>query len=137
MRKIFTSLKAVVAAALVASMTLAASCSYDDTPVKNELEQIKDKLEALTNRVAALETKLQSEVDAVKALINEQVVITGVEKDADGNQTITLSNGETITVLAPVGCTCEPAAVEEMAVEESAISHINILERLPRFHFRR
>ena len=110
MRKIFTSLKSVVAATLVAAMTLAASCSYDDTPVKNELEQIKDKLEALTNRVAALETKLQSEVDAVKALINEQVVITGVEKDADGNQTITLSNGETITVLAPVGCTCEPAA---------------------------
>ena len=110
MRKIFTSLKSVVAATLVAAMTLAASCSYDDTPVKNELEQIKDKLEALTNRVAALETKLQSEVDAVKALINEQVVITGVEKDADGNQTITLSNGDTITVLAPVGCTCEPAA---------------------------
>ena len=110
MRKIFTSLKSVVAATLVAAMTLAASCSYDDTPVKKELEQIKDKLEALTNRVAALETKLQSEVDAVKALINEQVVITGVEKDADGNQTITLSNGETITVLAPVGCDCEPAA---------------------------
>ena len=110
MRKIFTSLKSVVAATLVAAMTLAVSCSYDDTPVKKELEQIKDKLEALTERVAKLENKLQSEVDAVKALINEQVVITGVEKDADGNQTITLSNGETITVLAPVGCTCEPAA---------------------------
>ena len=110
MRKIFTSLKSVVAATLVAAMAFSVSCSYDDTDMVHQLKQIKDKLEALTNRVAALETKLQSEVDAVKALINAQVVITGVEKDADGNQTITLSNGETITVLAPVGCTCEPAA---------------------------
>ena len=109
MRKFFTTLKSVVAATLIAAMALSSCSPYDDSGLVNEMEQIKDKLEALTNRVAALETKLQSEVDAVKALINEQVVITGVEKDADGNQTITLSNGETITVLAPVGCTCEPS----------------------------
>ena len=109
MRKIYSTLKSVVAATLVAAMAFSVSCSYDDTDMVHQLKQIKDKLEALTERVANLETKLQSEVDAVKALINAQVVITGVEKDADGNQTITLSNGETITVLAPVGCDCEPA----------------------------
>ena len=110
MRKIFTTLKSVVAATVIAAMALAVSCSYDDTALKNDVEQIKQDLTALTERVASLETKLQSEIDAVKALIAGQVVVTGVEKDADGNQTITLSNGETITVLAPVGCTCEPAA---------------------------
>ena len=109
MRKIYSTLKSVVAATLVAAMAFSVSCSYDDTDMRNQMEQIKDKLEALTERVANLENKLQQEVDAVKALINAQVVITGVEKDADGNQTITLSNGETITVLAPVGCDCEPA----------------------------
>ncbi len=108
MRKIFTTLKSVVAAALVAAMTLSVSCSYNDTDIKNEMEQIKVDLAALTERVAALESKLQGEVDALKALINEQVVVVDVVKDADGNQTIQLSDGSTITVLAPVECTCEP-----------------------------
>ena len=108
MRKIFTTLKSVVATALVAAMTLSVSCSYDDTGLKNEMEQIKVDLAALTERVAALESKLQGEVDALKALINEQVVVVDVVKDANGNQTIQLSDGSTITVLAPVECTCEP-----------------------------
>ena len=108
MRKIFTTLKSVVAAALVAAMTLSVSCSYDDTGIKNEMEEIRVDLAALTERVAALEQKLQGEVDALKALINEQVVVVDVVKDANGDQTIHLSDGSTITVLAPVECTCEP-----------------------------
>ena len=94
---------------MVAAMAFAASCSYDDTALKNDVEQIKVDLEALTQRVANLETKLQNEIDAVKALIDGQVVIVEVTTDTDGNQTIKLSNGEEITVLAPVGCDCEPA----------------------------
>ena len=109
MRKIYSTLKSVVAATLVAAMAFAASCSYDDTAIKNDVEQIKDSLEALTQRVANLESKLQTEIDAVKALIDGQVVIVDVTVDEDGNQTIKLSNGKEITVLAPVGCDCEPA----------------------------
>ena len=108
MRKIFTTLKSVVATALVAAMTLSVSCSYDDTGLKNEMEQIKVDLAALTERVAALEQKLQDEVANLQDLIDGQVVVVDVNTDADGNQTIQLSNGETITVLAPVECTCEP-----------------------------
>ena len=108
MRKIFTTLKSVVAAALVAAMTLSVSCSYDDTGIKNEMEEIRVDLAELTDRVAKLESKLQGEVDALKALINEQVVVVDVVKDANGDQTIHLSDGSTITVLAPVECTCEP-----------------------------
>ena len=104
MRKIFTSLKTIVAATLVAAMSLSVSCSYDDTGIKNEIENVKAELAALAERVAALENKLNSEVDALKALINEQVVVVDVVTDANGNQTIKLSDGKEITVLAPVGC---------------------------------
>ena len=109
MRKIFTTLKSVVAAVVIASMALATSCSYDDSAIKQDIDQVKKDLAALTERVAALETKLQSEVENLQDLINGKVVVVDVTTDTDGNQTIELSNGKTITVLAPTECTCEPS----------------------------
>ena len=109
MRKFLTTLKSVVATAIIASMTLAASCSYDDSAVKQDINKIQQDLAALTERVAALEQKLQSEVDNLKALIDGQVVVVNVTTDEDGNQTIELSDGSEITVLAPTECTCEPS----------------------------
>ncbi len=118
MRKIYSTLKSVVAATLVAAMTFAASCSYNDTDVRNQIEEIKVDLAALTERVAALEQKLQDEVVALKALIDGQVVVVDVTTDEDGNQTIQLSNGDTITVLAPVECTpCECDPLEYRVVD--------------------
>ena len=106
MKKFYANFKSVVAAVVLASMTLAASCSYDDTGVKNELEQIKVDLAALTERVAALEKRLAEEVDALTDLIEGKVVVTEITKDAEGNTIINLSNGEKVTVLA--GCDCVP-----------------------------
>ena len=109
MRKIFTTLKSVVAATVISAMALATSCSYDDTAVKNEIQEIKVDLKALADRVSALEQKLQDEVQNLQDLIDGLVVVVDVVTDADGNQTIQLSDGREITVLAPVDCTCEPA----------------------------
>ena len=106
MKKFYASFKSVVAAVVLASMTLAASCSYDDTDVKNQLEQIKVDLAALTERVAALEKRLAEEVDALTDLIEGKVVVTEITKDAEGNTIINLSNGEKVTVLA--SCDCDP-----------------------------
>lgn len=106
MKKFYASFKSVVAAVVLASMTLAASCSYDDTGVKNELQQIQADLAALTERVAALEKRLAEEVDALTDLIEGKVVVTEITKDAEGNTIINLSNGEKVTVLA--GCDCVP-----------------------------
>ncbi len=108
MRKIFTTLKSVVAAVVIASMALATSCSYDDSAINNRVDQVEKDLAALTERVTALETKLQSEVENLQALIDGKVVVVDVVTDADGNQTIKLSNGKDITVLAPTECTCDP-----------------------------
>ena len=83
MRKIFASLKSVVAATLVAAMAFSVSCSYDDTDIKHDIQKVKNDLAALTERVAALETKLQSEVDSVKDLIDGKVVIVNVTTDED------------------------------------------------------
>ena len=108
MRKIFSTLKSVVAVALVAAMTLSVSCSYDDTGIKNEIKDVKAELAALQERVTALENKLNSEVDALKALIDGQVVVVDIIDNADGSQTIKLSDGEEITVLPACDHECTP-----------------------------
>ena len=108
MRKIFTSLKTIVAATLVAAMTLSVSCSYDDTGLKKEIENVKAELAALQERVTALENKLNSEVESLKALIDGQVVVVDIIKNADGSKTIKLSDGEEITVLPACDHECTP-----------------------------
>ena len=100
MRKIFTSLKSVVSAVIIAAMALSVSCSYDDTAINDRVDQVENDLKALTERVDALEKKLGAEVDALKALIDQKVVIVDVTEDTDGNTVIKLSDGKTLTVLA-------------------------------------
>ena len=70
MKKFYANFKSVVAAVVLASMTLAASCSYDDSAIKEEMNEIRQDLTALTERVAALEKRLGEEVEALTALIN-------------------------------------------------------------------
>ena len=131
MRKIYSTLKSVVAATLVAAMTFAASCSYDDTGVINQIEEIKVDLEALAQRVTALENKLQTEVENLQALIDGQVVIVDVTTNEDGDQTIKLSDGSTITVLAPVECTCEPSTPCQCDPLEYRVNDDGVLEVSP------
>ncbi len=97
MRKIFTTLKSVVAATVISAMALATSCSYDDTDIKNEVEQIKTDLATLTERVAALEDKLDEQVASLTELINGKVVVTDVVTEGD-TTTVTLSDGSSFTI---------------------------------------
>ena len=99
MRKIFTTLKSVVSALVIAAMALSVSCSYDDTAIVDRVQKVEKDLAALTERVANLESKLQTEVDALKALIDGKVVIVDVVVGEDGKTTIKLSDGKTITVV--------------------------------------
>lgn len=99
MRKIFTSLKSVVSAVVIAAMAFSVSCSYDDTAINQRVDKVEKDLAALTERVGALESKLQTEVDALEALINGKVVIVDVIAGEDGTTVIKLSDGKTITVV--------------------------------------
>ena len=122
MRKIFTSLKSVVAATLVAAMAFSVSCSYDDTAINDRVDQVENDLKALTERVDALEKKLGAEVESLKALIDGKVVVVDIITDEAGNQTIKLSDGSEITVLAPAECDCDNLLyrVENGVLEVSA-----------------
>ena len=97
MRKFYSTLKSVVAAALVGAMALSVSCSYNDTDLRNEMEQIKTDLASLTERVAALEDKLDEQVAGLTELINGKVVVTGVETEGDVT-TVTLSDGSSFVI---------------------------------------
>lgn len=97
MRKLFTTLKSVVAATVIAAMTLAASCSYDDSAISQRVDKVEKDLAALTERVTALENRLTAEVDALKALIDDVAVVTDV-KTENGVTTITLSDGTSFTI---------------------------------------
>lgn len=107
MRKIFATLKSVVAAALVVSMTLAVSCSYDDTAVKKDIKNLKGDLAKLTERVVALENAAKAQAPTLEELLDGKAVIVEVTTNENGDQIIKLSNGKEITVLAPASCECD------------------------------
>lgn len=104
MRKLFTTLKSIVVAALAVSMVGVTSCSYDDTDLKGrvndlekEMDDVKGDLATLEQRVADLEKKVSDEVAALKGLIKDQVVVSNVVEE-NGAVTVTLSDGTEFTV---------------------------------------
>ena len=101
MRKIFTTLKSVIAIAVIASMTLAASCSYDDSAINKRVDKVEKDLTALVERVEKLEESLQQQAPTLEELLGNKAVIVEVTTNEAGDTTIKLSNGKEITILAP------------------------------------
>lgn len=101
MRKIFTTLKSVIAIAVIASMTLAASCSYDDSAINKRVDKVEKDLTALVERVEKLEESLQQQAPTLEELLGNKAVIVEVTTNEAGDTVIKLSNGKEITVLAP------------------------------------
>lgn len=87
------SIKAAVAtmttAAILASS--AVSCSYDDSELWGEINQIKQE-------VADLRTQVENELSALNELVNGLVTITDVKQQSDGSTLVTLSDGRKITI---------------------------------------
>lgn len=72
--------------------TLAVSC-YDDGA-------IWDQLEMLTDKVFALEERLNNEISALEAMLKGKIFVTNVSTDAaSGITTVTLSNGTQLQLL--------------------------------------
>ena len=96
MRKIFANLKSVVALAVVAAMTLSVSCMYDDTALTKRVDKVEKDLAALTEKVNGL----NGQEVTLDSLLAGKLVITGVTTNAAGDTVVSLSNGESFTVLA-------------------------------------
>ena len=92
MKNFYAIFKSVFSTLVVASM-LFVSCHepYDDTAIRQEIAD-------LYNKVSALESKLDSEVAALKALIDSKAVVASATKSNDGSWEILLTSGEKITV---------------------------------------
>ena len=98
MKRFLLNVKAMFAAiTLVATVaTLSVSCQYDDTG-------IWDKIGELEQDIAALQERLDTELAAIKALIDGQVTVKDVQQQSDGSKVITLSDGSRITVYPKGG----------------------------------
>jgi len=106
MRKMFNTLKSLVATAVMVSMlgtaSLATSCvdEYDDTELRTEISGIKEDLSKLEQRVSNLESKLNSEVATLKSMIDGLNVVVDAKKVGD-DWKITLADGTEFTVYGP------------------------------------
>lgn len=72
------------------------SCEYDDTDLKNRLDDLDDKVDQLEARVDALNT----DVSTLEQLISGKRFISNVAANEDGSYTLTLvtSSGESSTI---------------------------------------
>lgn len=108
MKRLFSNLKAIVAAvAMTAVMGAAVSCSseYDDTNIINRVDILEKDLAALKERVAALEESLNAQVKALADLKAENAFVTDVTVE-NGNTVVTLSDGTSFTVYADCDHVC-------------------------------
>ena len=94
MKNIFKSMKSIISCAVVAAMmgSMAVSCSYDDSKLWKEVENIKGEL-------AELRESIEAELSALRDLINGKTTIVSVDTQDDGSKLVTLSDGTKITVF--------------------------------------
>ena len=87
------NIKSVVT--LIATTALVAfssvSCQYDDSAIWKEIETIKQEL-------ADLRLQLETELNAIKDLVNGQVTIKEINQQNDGSKVVVLSDGSKITI---------------------------------------
>lgn len=108
------NIKSVVLSMAVASLMASSvvSCQYDDTLLWDEVNSIKQEL-------ADLRYQLETELNAIKDLVNGLVTIKDVKQQNDGSKLITLSDGTKITVY-PKGAGV-PADIVTVISEEGVM----------------
>lgn len=109
----------------LAAVCLWTGCSdeYDDSAIKGDIDDLKDKVAALEQQIASLKqeaTKINNDIAAMKA-IADGIAITKVTENADGGYTVTFSDGKSYTIAngqkgdqgpqgpqGPEGAACTP-----------------------------
>lgn len=93
MKKLFYFLAA-------AAMFVGCSDEYDDSALKGEIDDLKNKVTNLEQQINALKQealKINDDIAAMKA-IADGIAITKVDANADGGYTVTFSNGKSFTI---------------------------------------
>lgn len=93
---------------IVALSLLAVSCEtvqyienpYDDSELREEIDDVKDQVDGIIESIYDLEVKLNDELKALKSMLSGKLMITDVSVDAStGVTNVTLSNGYVIKLL--------------------------------------
>lgn len=83
-----------------AAMLVGCSDEYDDSALKGEIDDLKDKVTNLEQQINALKQealKINDDIAAMKA-IADGIAITKVTENADGGYTVNFSNGKSFTI---------------------------------------
>lgn len=93
MKKFFSNLKAIIGCTVVTAMLASSvvSCSYDDTELRGEIDNVKKEL-------AELRTDLQSQIDQLKGLVDGLLTVKSIVTNEDGTTTVTLSDDSVFTI---------------------------------------
>lgn len=103
MKKFFTLL---VLAACCAAMTWGCSDDkYDDTEIRQEIENLKQEIASMKEQVNSLKTIIDA--------LNENKFITNYTEAADGSCTITFNDGKTITLHNGKDGAAAPAMLDD------------------------
>lgn len=72
----------------------------EDDGTQDEIDGIKDQIDLIIDKLLALEEQMNAEIKALKDLLDGKIFVTDVSTDAStGITTVTLSNGSVLTLL--------------------------------------
>ena len=91
----FTYLLKSFAVALVA---MSAVACYDHDSIWDELDQVKDEMAKLENRVDSLEQCMKDNVSAIQSMVSLGSIKSWAFDAESGKGVITLADGKTITI---------------------------------------
>jgi hypothetical protein len=83
--------------ACTAAISLAAAC-YDDAPVWDELEEVRNEMGELASRIEALEKSVAEDVAALQSMISVGSIASWTYNAETGKGVITLVDGQQITI---------------------------------------
>lgn len=95
----FKNLRTIIitAVATIATAVAVNSCVYDDTDLKNSINDLDDRIEALEDFQDKIQNEIEMLQDIVESLQNN-VTVDDVVYNEDGSYTINFSDGTSVTI---------------------------------------